>query len=487
MDWNEAPERLPPQNIEAEQGVIGAMLLDRQCIGDVVLMLVADDFYMPAHSEIFSVLVDLFDRNEPVDLVTAVNDLTRHDKLERVGGVDVLVALMESVPSSAHVMSYAKLVREASERRRLVEAAQEILRDSWEAKSRDVEDLLDQAEQRIFSIAQGRENDSGGVMSDLVKVALTKIDALQEGDAEAVTGGMKTHFTELDRILNGLKEGGLYIIAGRPSMGKSSFATSLLDNVCVRGGKTALLFTLEVTKEQVAENMLCSNAMVDAHRLLKGQLSNDEYAKVPEAAGRLSKAKLHIDDTPGLTITRLRAKARRIKGRDGLDLVVVDYLQLLSLGGGAESRQIEISRLSSSLKQLARELKCPVIALSQLNRGVEQRQDKRPLMGDLRESGSIEQDADAVLLVFREDYYFPEKVEAKGRAEIIVAKNRTGPTGSVDLNFHANMMRFHNPEHFASAASLQGGGPPPPPPPMDMPPPPLPPSMPPEPPVAPPL
>lgn len=466
MEWNEVPERLPPQNLEAEQCVLGAMLLDRHCIGDVLLLLVAEDFYMPAHTEIFSVLADLFDRNKPVDLVIMVDELTRREKLDHVGGVDALVALMEAVPSSAHVISYAQLVRESSERRRLVEAAQEILRDAWSTGARDVEDLLDGAESKIFAIAQGRGAESGASMPDLIQGALSKIDALQEGDGERVTGGLKTHFTELDRILNGMTEGGLYIVAGRPSMGKSSLATSILDNVTVRGGKAAVLFTLEVTKEQVAENMLCANAMVDAHRLMKGQLNNEEYKRVPEAAKRLSDARLFVDDTPGLTITRLRAKARRLKARDGLDLVVVDYLQLLSLGGNAESRQIEISRLSSSLKQLARELKCPVMALSQLNRGVEQRQDKRPLMGDLRESGSIEQDADSVILVYREEYYFPEKVEAKGRAEIIIAKNRTGPTGTIDLNFHANMMRFHNPEHFASASALSHAmtSPPPPPP-----------------------
>jgi replicative DNA helicase len=234
-------------------------------------------------------------------------------------------------------------------------------------------------------------------------------------------------------------------------MGKTSFALNILEHICVRDQEPALLFTLEVTKEQVAENMLCGNARVDAHRLMRGELSEDEYSKVPEAAGRMVKAPLYVDDSPGLTIMRLRAKARRMKARHDIKLVVVDYLQLLSLGTNVESRQVEISRLSAGLKQMARELAVPVVTLSQLNRSVEQRQDKRPLMGDLRESGSIEQDADAVMLLYREEYYNKEKLEARGKAEVILAKNRNGPTGTVDLFFFPNMMRFENPTFLPEA------------------------------------
>jgi replicative DNA helicase len=448
----EVPDHLPPQNIEAEQCVLGAMLLDRAVIGDVLLQLAAEDFYMPSHAQIFSTLVGLFDQNQPVDLVIVTNALRECEKLEAVGGVDTLVGLMEAVPSSAHAMSYSALVRSTSEKRRLVVAAQEILRDSHNSVTTDVEDLLDSAERKIFAIAQGRGVESGASMHDLVKTAMLRVDELQESDGGGVTSGLKTHYTDLDRLLNGMAPGSLYIIAGRPSMGKSSFATSLLDNVCIRDQTPAALFTLEVTKEQVAENMLCSNARVDAHRLMRGELSNEEYAKVPLAAGRLAEAPMYVDDTPGMTMTRLRAKARRLKSRMDIQLVVVDYLQLLTMGSRMESRQLEISMLSSSLKQLARELKIPVIALSQLNRAVEQRQDKKPLMGDLRESGSIEQDADAILLLYRKEYYFPDDVGIKGTAEVIVAKNRNGPTGSVELNFHANMMRFDNAHRFPEAS-----------------------------------
>lgn len=447
---------LPAQNPEAEQCVLGSMLLDREAIGEVVLVLDAGDFYEPRHAELFRTLVALYDRNQPVDLVIATNELKAQGRLDALGGVEHLVALMESVPSAAHAMAYARLVRDAAERRRLVEAATHILRDVHEGRHREVAELVDAAEQRIFAIAQGSSSEEARPLDGLIRGALERIDALRGGGQET-TRGLRTHYGDLDRKLNGLAPGALYVIAGRPSMGKTSFALNLLDHVCVRDGVPALLFTLEVTKEQVAESMLCANARVDAHRLMRGELDPAEYAKVPEAAGRMIHAPLFIDDTPGLTIGRLRAKARRLKDKKGIGLIVVDYLQLLNLGEGAESRQIEISRMSAALKQTARELKVPVITLSQLNRSVEQRQDKRPLMGDLRESGSIEQDADAIMLLYREEYYNKEKLEARGKAEVILAKNRNGPTGTVELFFFPNMMRFENPTFLPDP----GGAPPP--------------------------
>jgi replicative DNA helicase len=444
---NDSVGRLPPQNLEAEQCLLGSMLLDRDVIGEVLLDLTDDDFYLPAHAEVFRTLVGLYDRNEPVDLVLVTNHLTAEGRLAVVGGVDALVGLMESVPNSAHALAYGRLVREASARRRLVGAAQEILRSVHAEGGRDAADLVESAERAIFAIAQERSRDQTEAMPDLIKAALRRIDALQDGGADT-TRGLRTHYGELDRKLNGLAPGGLYVIAGRPSMGKTSFALNILEHVCVRDGQPALLFTLEVTKEQIAENMLCANAHVDAHKLMRGELSEDEYIKVPEAAGRMVRAPLYVDDSPGLTIMRLRAKARRMKARHDIKLVVVDYLQLLSLGVNAENRQVEISRLSSGLKQMARELGVPVITLSQLNRAVEQRQDKRPLMGDLRESGSIEQDADAVMLLFREEYYNREKLDARNKAEVILAKNRNGPTGLIDLLFFPNMLRFENPTYL---------------------------------------
>jgi len=449
---------LPAQNLEAEQCTLGSMLLDREAIGEIVLALEAGDFYEPRNAEIFRTLTSLYDRNQPVDLVIVTNELNAQGRLESVGGVDHLVALMESVPSSAHALAYARLVRDAAERRRLVEAATHILRDVHEGRHRPVTELVDAAERRIFAIAQGKEDEDAKPLDGLIRTALERIDALRAGGQET-TRGLRTHYGDLDKKLNGLAPGALYVIAGRPSMGKTSFALNVLDHVCVRDGTPALLFTLEVTKEQVAESMLCANARVDAHRLLRGELTAEEYAKVPEAAGRMMRAPLFIDDTPGLTIGRLRAKARRLKARHDIGLIVVDYLQLLNLGEGAESRQLEISRMSAALKQTARELQLPVITLSQLNRSVEQRQEKRPLMGDLRESGSIEQDADAILLLYREEYYNKEKLEARGKAEVILAKNRNGPTGTVELFFFPNMMRFENPTFLPDPGAGGSAGP----------------------------
>jgi len=457
MDASEIPDRLPPQNLDAEQCVLGAMLLHREAIGEVLLHLTPEDFYSPIHGEVFSVLSELYDDNRPVDLLLAVEELKSRGSLEKVGGVPVLAALMETVHSAANAEAYAKLVRAASEKRRLVVAATEILTQCYRVDGAPVEELVEKAEQAVFEVSRGRSSQDIASMKDLVKTAVERIDKLQDQDND-VTSGLSTHYSDLDRMLDGLAPGSLYVLAGRPSMGKSSFATSVLSNICIRDGKPAMLFTLEVPAEKIAENMLCSNAAVEVQRLLRGQLSNDEYARVPVAAGKLSKAPLFVDDTPAISLTRLRSLSRRmatrLEGRgEELGLIVVDYLQLMTLGGPAESRQIEISRLSAGLKQLARELMVPVIALSQLNRAVEARQDKRPLMGDLRESGSIEQDADAILLVFRKEYYFPDDVAAKGKAEIIVAKNRNGPTGVAELNFHAAWMRFENAHHFPESAA----------------------------------
>jgi replicative DNA helicase len=457
---NEAPDRSPPQNIEAEHGVLGSMLMDREAIGDVLLVLDDDDFYMPANSELFRTLVGLYDRNEPVDLMLATNDLKGRGKLDAVGGVTALVEIMESVPNASHGLAYAKLVREAADRRRLVEAATGILRDAHEGGAREVSDLIDSAEQRIYSISQSRgKTDEKEDMPTLIRAAMHRIDAMQVEGADTMRG-LRTHYSELDRMLNGLAPGALYVIAGRPSMGKTSFALNILDHVSVRDKVPSLLFTLEVNKQQIAENMLCSNARVDAHRLLRGELSDTEFAKVPEAAGRLSQSPIYIDDTPALSMMRLRAKARRMKSRHNIGLIVVDYLQLLTLGASAENRQVEISKMSGALKQTARELEVPVIMLSQLNRGVEQRQDKHPMMGDLRESGSIEQDADAILLLYRDEYYYPEKLEARGKAEVILAKNRNGPTGKFDLFFFPNHMRFENPQFIPDPGSEAPSAPP---------------------------
>ncbi len=458
-------EELPPQNLEAEQCVLGSMLLDREVIDEVADVLEATDFYQPGHEKLFATLLSLSDAAKPVDLVLVTEELKSREQLDEVGGVDTIVALMETVPNSAHALEYAQLVREASERRSIISAANDILKAAWTHKGGNIEELVNAAEARLFSVTHGKSSDSAAPMSSLVREALVRIDALQ-GD-EPPERGVPSFYTDLDSKLNGLMPGSLYVIAGRPSMGKSSFATSLLANVCFRGKHAAMLFTLEVSKDQVAENMLCSHARVDAHRLMKGQLDDHEYQRVPEAAAAMAESTLFVDDTPGLSMMRLRAKARRLKKRHDLKLIIIDYLQLMTLGAPVESRQLEISMMSAGLKQMARELELPVIALSQLNRAVESRPSKRPMMSDLRESGAIEQDADAIMLLYREEYYFPEKTEARGRAEVIVAKNRNGPVGSVELHFTPSQMRFDNPtflpdDHVYAGDMPAGGGSPPP-------------------------
>lgn len=438
--------KVPPQNIQAEQYVLGAMLLDRYAIDEVVQFLEPEDFYQREHQVIYKAILGLHDRGSPVDLLILTEELKSQGELEKVGGVESLVALHECVPNASNAVEYGRLVTGTAERRRIIEAANGILTAAWNESSGNVTDLVDTAEQKLFSATHGRSSETAAPLSTLIKEAIQRIDGAQEG--EVTTRGIATHFTELDYRLNGLSPGGFYVVAGRPSMGKSSFVLSLLDNIIVRDKTPALLFTLEVRAEQIAENMLCANARVDAQRLMRGELTDEEYAKVPGAASRLIKAPLFVDDTPGLTLSKLRAKARRLKAREkDLGLVVVDYLQLLQLGSRSESRQIEISRLSAGLKDMARELSIPVIGVSQLNRAVEQRPNKRPMISDLRESGAIEQDADGIMLLYREEYYNPDVPEAKGKAELNVAKNRNGPTGLVHLFFFPNMMRFENPMH----------------------------------------
>ncbi len=442
---------IPPQHTEAEQCVLGSMLLDKQVIDEVSEVLDPGDFYLPEHEKVFKAIVALHDSGRPVDLVLLTEELTRQEELVKVGGVDVLVALMESVPNASHAMEYSRLVRQAAERRRIIDAAQDILKAAWSHTKGDVTELVNAAEERLFAATQGRGEESAAPLSQLIRAALERIDAAQESDP--APRGLATRFTDLDAKLNGLAPGGLYVVAGRPSMGKSSFAVSMMDNISVRDRNPGLLFTLEVTKEQVAENMLCGNARVDATRLMRGDLTDEEYRKIPEAAGRLMEAPFYIDDTPGLSLVKMRAKARRMKARHDISIIMVDYLQLMTLGGNAESRQMEITRLSGGMKQMARELKVPVLVLSQLNRAVESRPNKRPMMSDLRESGAIEQDADAIMLLYREEYYNPDDSTVRGKAEIIVAKNRTGPTGTVNLFFFPTMMRFENPTYIPDDVS----------------------------------
>ncbi len=393
-------EALPPHDREAEICTLGSMILDREVIGDTLLILNPDDFYSSSHREIYERMIALYEKGSEVDLIILKDDFVRSEILERIGGMDYVISLAEAVPTSANAGHYARIVRDKSIQRRLIAQATEIIREA-RSEPEDVKELLDSAEQKIFEIGEFGGETTTEHIHDLMKTTLQRIDSLQSMDQGRVTG-LRTGYGDLDDMLDGLHSSELIIIAARPSMGKTSLALNIADNIAVRepNDKGVLVFSCEMSREQVAQNMLCANARIDGHKMRRGQLSDEDWQELPLAADRLSRAPIYIDDTPGLSLNGLRAKARRMLARHKeIKVLIVDYLQLLSVSGRIENRQIEITRISQGLKQLARELHVPIICLSQLNRSLETRTDKRPLMADLRESGSIEQDADVVALL----------------------------------------------------------------------------------------
>ncbi len=430
--------RLPPQSLEAEAAVLGCMLLDSDSTGLVIERLKEDDFYSIENQLIFKVLCELFDANRPVDHLILRDELSNRGFLERIKGTEYLVSLSETVPSAANAQYYAEIVRQKAIQRALISTSTGILRDAYDNSSRPAE-LLDKAERMIFEIAERQTRGEAIDLADIIKEAFDRIEEFH--DRKARLTGLATGFSDLDDITSGLQDSELIILAARPSMGKSTLALNIIGNVGIETEKPVVLFTLEMSKQQVAQNMLCSNARVDAHRLRRGLLEKEQWQFLATAAGRLSDAPIFIDDTPSLGILELKAKARRLKARHDIALVVIDYLQLMD-APKMDNRQQEISEISRGLKALARELNVPVLALCQLNRGVEMREGHKPRMSDLRESGALEQDADVVLLLHREEYY-GETPENKNKADIIVAKQRNGPTGFVPLQFQSNVLRFH--------------------------------------------
>jgi replicative DNA helicase len=434
--------RVPPHNLEAEISFLGSALLDADVLGHAAQFLKPEDFFSPQHQILFRTLLGLYDRGEAVDLVLLKNALQRDGSLEKVGGVENLVSIAESVPSSANGSFYARIVRDKAVTRRLIQTTTDVLREAYR-EGREADELLDHAEQAIFQV-RGDEGASAGLrIGDILKETFEKIDKMHERKGRLE--GLETGFHDLDDMTAGLLSSQLVVIAGRPSMGKTSFALTVAANIALREEKAVAIYSLETSRQQIAENLLCQRAGVDAHRLRKGDIREEEWPRLTDAAGRLSEAMIFIDDTPGLSPLALKAKARRLKARHGIELVVLDYLQLMeSSMPRSEGRQQEISHISRSLKGIARELEIPVIALSQLNRSVDAREDHRPRLSDLRESGAIEQDADLILFLFREEYYDPTD-ENRGTAEVLVAKQRNGPTGKVDLRFRAACLRFENP------------------------------------------
>lgn len=423
--------KIPPQNIEAEQSVLGGILIENSAINKVTEILDVNDFYRDAHRKIFNALIDLSERDEPADLITLTNELRKKNQLDAIGGVSYLASLIDSVPTAANIEYYAKIVKEKAILRKLIETSTEIITQSYEDRG-DVESFLDDAERAIFEISERRVKPSFYSIKDIVKESFRTIEKLYE-KKELITG-VPSGFKELDRMTAGFQPSDLIIVAGRPSMGKTAFCLNIAQYAAIEKGTPVAIFSLEMSKEQLVIRMLCSEARVEGTRLRTGFLSESDWPRLTLAAGNLSDAPIYIDDTPALSILELRAKSRRLKSEHGLNMIIIDYLQLMKGRTKAESRQQEISEISRSLKALAKELNVPVIAVSQLSRKTEERHGNRPQLSDLRESGAIEQDADVILFLFREEVYNRTE-ENRGKAEVIIGKQRNGPTGKVDLAF----------------------------------------------------
>ncbi len=441
-DIDTSIHRLPPQNLEAEQSILGGILLDNHALNSVLEVLTHKDFYSEAHRKIFAAIVALSDRNEPCDLITLSSILKDKKQLDSVGGAAYLASLVDNVPSAANIAHYAKIVKEKAILRHLISTATEILTNSYNTGA-EVDDVLDKAEHAIFEISENKIRPAFFPIKSIIKDSFKTIEKLYERK-ELITG-VPTGFEKIDDLTSGLQKADLIIVAGRPSMGKTAFALNIAQNAATETGIPVAIFSLEMSKEQLALRMLSSEARVDSQRLRKGFLGETDWPKLTTAAGRLSEAPLFIDDTPAITVLEMKAKARRLKAESDLGLIILDYLQLMRSGSFKESREQEISEISRSLKALAKELSVPIVALSQLNRKVEDRTNRRPQMADLRESGAIEQDADVIAFIYRDEVYNKsEDNPEKGIAEVIIGKQRNGPTGTVKLAFLEKFTCFEN-------------------------------------------
>lgn len=440
-------ERVPPQNIEAEQAVLGAMLIDKEAIAKATEVLSADDFYREAHRVIFSAMLELYNKNEAVDMVTVTEILKRDNKLEDIGGIAYITSLANVVLTAANVKYHAEIVAEKSVLRQLVRVSTEIAAMGYEANE-DVGTLLDTAESRILEISNRKKKNDFTAINDILMDSVQSIESLLQNKGGLT--GLPAGFADLDKLTSGLHPSDFIILAARPSMGKTALALNIVQNVALRAHKviggeprSVAFFSLEMSKEQLVNRMLCAEAGIDSQRLRVGEMHDEDWTHLWDACDTMSRAKIYIDDTAGITAMDMRSRARRLKAEHGLDLIVVDYLQLMQGSGkrnNSGDRQQEVSEISRSLKALARELDVPVLALSQLSRSVESRQVKRPMLSDLRESGSLEQDADIVAFLYREDYYNPE-TENK-HTELIIAKHRNGPADTVNLFFQKQFTKF---------------------------------------------
>ena len=445
----DAPEqvRVLPHNTEAERTVLGAVFVDNGAFNSVAELLTREDFYSEAHRRVFDGMAALAERSQPIDLVTLKDELGRRQLLEAAGGTAYLAGLLDGLPRITNVQDWCRIVKEKAVLRAMIHAGSRIVQSCYEGEH-EVAELLDRAEKSIFDIAERRIRQGFVGIRDIVKESFRTIDQLSQS-RELVTG-VPTGFADLDERTSGLQKGDLIIVAARPAMGKTSFCLNVAQHAALRAGETVGVFSLEMSKEQLVLRMLCADARVDAHRLRTGKLSEKDWARLAKAYADLSAARIFIDDSATLTPLEMRAKCRRLKAEHGLGLVIVDYLQLMQGGGRVENRQQEIASISRSLKGLAKDLSVPVIALSQLSRAPEARQDRRPQLADLRESGAIEQDADVVMFIYREEEHKPTD-ENRGIAEIIIGKQRNGPTGTLKLVFIKEFTRFENLEFGGGA------------------------------------
>jgi replicative DNA helicase len=441
-DISVATGRVPPQALDAERAVLGGILLEPEAATKAIEIISFDDFYKPAHGQIFKAMVGLFMKREPIDVITLSKELNRTDDLESIGGAPTLTDLVDSVPTAANIEYYANIVLEKSLLRKLISASREITEECYQAgEAADV--ILDEAEQKIFKVSESRSSQGFSHIKIILKERFEEIQRVHES-RESVTG-LSSGFIDLDKYTAGFHPGDLVIVAGRPSMGKTSLALNMAQHISLVEHKPVALFSLEMSRELLVQRMLCSEAQVDAQKVRRGFTSAKDIERLTNAAGLLSEAPVFIDDTPAISTLDMRARARRLKAEYDISVVIVDYLQLARASERSENRQQEISSISRAMKALAKELSIPVIALSQLSRAVEARGgDKRPMLSDLRESGAIEQDADLVLFLYRPEFYDPDDPEKAGKAECIIGKQRNGPTGRIDLIFEKQYTRFRS-------------------------------------------
>lgn len=432
--------KVPPHDAEAEKAVISSMFIDREAAGVAMESLKTDDFYRPDNQQIFEAALELYSSGEPIDIITVKNKLEEKGVFEQIGGIGAIAQIASSVGSSVNIRNYVKIVKDKAVLRELIKTSGEISQQCFDGKD-NINFIVEKAEQGIFNIMQGRNTSGVFHIKDIAVTAFEKIEDIYKNKGRLT--GVPTGFTDFDSKTAGLQPSDLILIAARPSMGKTAFALNIAQNAAIRNDVSVAIFSLEMSKEQLVNRMLCSEAMIDAQKLRTGELQDDDWPKLIQAIGPLSQSNIYIDDTPGISPMEIRSKCRKLKLEKGIGLVLIDYLQLMSSDSKTDSRQQEISEISRSLKAIARELEAPVIALSQLSRACESRSDHRPMLSDLRESGAIEQDADIVAFLYRDEYYFPD-TDDKNQAELIIAKQRNGPTGTVNLAWLGQYTKFAN-------------------------------------------